>query len=170
MGAPGIFAASDFGLSYGLEWVGLVLVALVFWRYVRPPLSRAMSAQADRIRASLEAGAEARAEAEQVVARQRAALGAAEAEAESLVEQARHGVERLVADGERRAEEEYARVLARAETEIALERSRIQDEIGLELSQIVLTYATRLVEAELDQENQRRLVGEAIAAAEAEAS
>lgn len=170
MGAPGILAASDFGLSYGLEWAGLALVAIVFWRYVRPPLSRAMSAQAERIRSSLQAGDEARAEAEAVVARERAALEEAKAEAETILDQARHGADRLVAEGERRAEEEYARVLARAEVEIALERSRIQDEIGAELSEIVLAYATRLVEAELDQANQRRLVDEAIAAAEAEAS
>ena len=172
MGASGLVLAStsNFGLSYVLEWVGLVLVAAFFWRYLRPPLTKAMSAQAERIRASLEAGNEAKVEAERLVERERAALAAAGAEAAALLEQSRHGAERLLEEGRRRADDEYARVVARAATEIALERSRIEGEIGAELSELVLRYASRLVEAELDAESQHRLFGEVIEAAEAEAS
>lgn len=172
MGALGLLlaATSNFGLSYILEWVGLVLVALFFWRYLRPPLTKAMGAQAERIRASLEAGKDARAEADRIVERERAALEVANAEAEALAEQSRHGAERLLEEGRRRADDEYARVVARAATEIALERSRIEGEIGVELSELVLRYASSVVEAELDAESQHRLFGEVIEAAEAEAS
>lgn len=172
MGAPGLVLAStsNFGLSYILEWVGLVLVAFFFWRYLRPPLSKAMSAQAERIRTSLEAGKEARAEAERLLERERGALEAARGEADALLEQSRHGADRLLEEGRRRAEDEHARVVARAETEIALERSRVEGEIGAELSELVLRFASRIVEAELDAESQHRLFGEVIEAAEAEAS
>lgn len=166
---PGIFASSDWSAAYGLEWFGFALVAVFFWRYIRPPLSRAMNAQAERIRTSLEAGKEAQLEAEKIVERERSALESARQEADALVEQSRHGAERLLEEGRRRAEEEYARVVARAETEIALERARIEDEIGAELSELVLRFASRIVEAELDTEAQHRLFGEVIEAAEAEA-
>jgi len=169
MGELGLILASQFGLSYGLEWIGLLLVALVFWRYLWPPLRRAMNAQAERIRASLEAGSEARAEAERIVEAERAALSRAKADAEALLEQSRHGAERLLEEGRRRAEDEYARVVARAEVEIGLERARIEGEIEAELSALVVRYASLVVEAELDGANQHRLVGEVIDAAELEA-
>lgn len=167
---PPVLASTDWSASYGLEWAGLVLVGLVFWRYLRPPLSRAMNAQADRIRAALEAGKEAALEAEKVVERERAALADAHREAAALAEQSEHAAERLLEDGRRRAEEEYSRVVARAETEIALERSRMEEEIEKELSDLVVRYAGRIVEAELDEPAQHRLFAEVIDAAEAEAS
>ena len=167
---PTLFGASDFSTAYGLEWVGLALVAVVFWRYIRPPLSRAMEAQAERIRVSLETGKEAALEAEKLVERERVALEDARREVAALAEQSRHGAERLLEEGRRRAEEEHARVVARAETEIALERARIEEEIEAELSAIVLRYVAQVVEAELDEAAQHRLFAEVIEAAEAEAS
>lgn len=170
MPAPVLLASSDWSAAYALEWAGLVLVGLVFWRYLRPPLVKAMNAQAEKIRASLESGKEAALEAEKIVERERAALENARQEAEALVEQSRHGAERLVEEGRRRADEEYARVVARADAEIALERARIEDEIEAELSELVVRYARRIVEAELDSAAQHRLFAEVIEAAEAEAS
>lgn len=167
---PVVLAVSDWSESYVLEWVGLVLVALVFWRYLRPPLSRAMNAQADRIRTALEAGKEAALEAEKVVEAARAALADAQREAAALAEQSEHAAERLAEEGRRRAEEDHARVVARAETEIALERSRMGEEIERELSDLVVRYAGRIVEAELDEATQHRLFAEVIDAAEAGAS
>ena len=165
-----VLATSDWSEAYVLEWVGLVLVALVFWRYLRPPLRKAMDAQADRIRAALDAGKEAAHDAEKLVERERAALRAAEQEAATLAEQSSHAAERLREDGRRRADEEHARVVGRAEAEIALERTRIEAEIEQELSELVLRYAGRIVEAELDDAAQHRLFAEVIDAAEAEAS
>lgn len=171
MHAPELLAAtSNWSTTYGLEWAGLVLVAVVFWRKLRPVLVQAMNAQAERIRASLEAGEQARLEAEKVLERARTALADAKAEAESLVEQARHAAARQLEEGGRRAEEDYARVVARAETEIGLERARIAEEISAEMSALVVRYATRIVEDELDASTQHRLFGEVIEAAEAEAS
>lgn len=166
---PVLLASTDWNAAYGLEWVGLALVVVLFWTKIRPLLSRAMSAQAERIRASLESGKEAQLEAEKIVERARTALDSARQEAEALVDQSRHGAERLLEEGRRRAEEEYARVVARAETEVALERARIEGEIGAELSDLVLRFASEIVEAELDAEAQHRLFSEVIEAAEAEA-
>jgi F-type H+-transporting ATPase subunit b len=170
MMAPGLLASSDLSASYGLEWIGLALVAVFFWRYVRPPLRRAMDAQAERIRASLSSAEEAQLEGAKLVERAQDALARAREEADALVEQSRHGAERLLEEGRRRAEEEYARVVARAHTEIALERARLEDEIASELSERVVRATSRIVEAELDVETQRRLFDEVIDAAEAEAS
>lgn len=170
MGGPVlVLASADFGESYILEWVGLVAAVALVWRYGWPHLARAMSAQADRIRASLEAGEAARTAAERAVEVEREAVAAAHKEAEALLDQARHSADQLLEDGRRRAEEEYSRLVARAETEVTLERSRARDEISAELSAVVLRFASQIVEAELDGANQRRLVDQAIEAVESEA-
>lgn len=170
MGVSGVLAATDWSTAYALEWAGLALVAVVFWRKLLPPLKGALNAQAERIRAALEAGKAAQLEAEKIVERERGALKDARREAAALVEQARHGADRLAEDGRRRADEEYARVVARAEVEIGLERSRLLEEISAEMADLVVRFSARIVEAELDADAQRRLFAEVIDAAEAEAS
>ena len=160
-------AAGNFGLSFILEVIGTVLVALFIVRYVVPPLRRMMTRRLETIRASLEAGERAREAAAELVAEKRAALEEAKTEAQHIVDQARRGAENLVAEGHRNSEEEYERALHRAQSEIEASQARLRSEILDETGALVVDAAERVVNAVLDGPRHHRLIDEAIGATDA---
>ena len=61
---PMVFAATDFGLSFILEWVALaIIVVIVVRNFPIPQLGRMMSARMEAIHAQLVAGEKARRDA-----------------------------------------------------------------------------------------------------------
>jgi F-type H+-transporting ATPase subunit b len=161
-------ASSNFGISYLLEWVALVLVAVFIWRVVAPPLRRAMERQTEAISEQLRTGERLRAESERLLEERRAALEQARAEAESIVGQAQRNAVALLEQGRQRADEEYAHALVRAASAIELARAQIREEIVAEIGSAVVSAAARVVAAELDGPVHHRLIAEAISAAETE--
>jgi ATP synthase F0 subunit b len=164
-----LLAASDFGSSFYEEIAGLVLfLAFAIYKFPGPLLKRAMDSRQQAIGAQLAAGEQARAQAAVLLDARRAALETARIEAARLVENAGASAERLTAEGERRAAEEYDRLVAKAAADIELERGRLRDEVVTELGDLVVAGARQVVEAELNGERQHRLIGETITAAETE--
>ncbi len=160
--------SSNFGISFLLEIVGIVIVGGLIWRYIAPPLNKMMVRKLDSIKGQLQAGDEARAEGLRIVGDHRSALEAARLEAQQIVAQARKSAEFLVNDGVRRAEEEYGRIVSRIEHEIEAARGRARQEVLAELGAVVVVATEVVVRAELDGTNHHRLIGEAIAATESE--
>ena len=163
-----VLASANFGESYVLEVVGLVLAVLVVVRWVVPPLRRAMAAQLESVRSQLAAGDDAREAAARLVAERRDELARAKAEAAALVEQARESAAQVLADGRRRGEEEHDRLVARAGIEATLARSRARDAVARKIAALVVEAAELVVAAELDDTIHHHLIAEAIEAAEAE--
>jgi F-type H+-transporting ATPase subunit b len=163
-----LFAASDFGLSFALEWVGLAIVVAVVVRYVVPWLRPKMDAQIASIRAQLAATEKARLDGAELVAARSAALEQAKVEAAAIVGRARENAARLVAEGSVHASEEYAHALTRASVAIDLARARMREELIREVGALVVAVATKVIAAELDDQGHHRLIGQAIAAAESE--
>ncbi|HUY06091.1 MAG TPA: F0F1 ATP synthase subunit B [Acidimicrobiales bacterium] len=161
-------ASGNFGISFLLEIVGIVVVGALIWRYIAPPLNKAMNKRLDTIKGQLLAGDEARAEALRIVGELREALEAAKLEAVQIVQQANRSAEFLVNDGVRRAEEEYGRIVSRIEHEIEAARSRARQEVLSELGAVVVVATEVVVRAELDATSHHRLIDEAIAATESE--
>ncbi len=164
-----LYASANFGESFLLEVVALVLVIAFIVRKVVPPLRKAMDHRAETIRGQLAAGDEARAAAAALVESRRAALEAAKSEAAAIVDQARQSAAQIVADGSRRAESEAERLAQRAGTEVLLAHSRVRQEVATEVGALVLELTERVVVAELDEVKHHRLIAEAISAAESEA-
>ena len=164
-----VLASANFGESYVLEIVGLVLAVLVVVRWVVPPLRRAMNAQLETVRDQLAAGDEAREATARLVAQRRVDLERSQAEAANLVEQARLSAEQVVADGRRRGEEEHQRLVARAAAEVVLARSRAREAVTRRVAALVVEAAEFVIDAELDDTMHHHLIVEAIEAAEAEA-
>jgi F-type H+-transporting ATPase subunit b len=161
-------AAGNFGLSYLLEWIALAFVVAFIWRYVAPPLRKAMDAKRQQIGASLSEGDRAQTEAEALVTERRAALESAKAEAAAILAQAQQSAAAMLAEGGRRAEEERDRIISRAAAEIDGARIRLRAEVISEVGALVVAAAEQVVAAELDAANQHRLIGEAIEATEQE--
>ncbi|MGA8297501.1 MAG: F0F1 ATP synthase subunit B, partial [Acidimicrobiales bacterium] len=137
-------------MSYGLEWLALLLVAAFIVRYVVPPLRRGMKRQTEAIREQLSTGERIREEAEQVLTARRAALERARAESESIVAQAKRNADALLEQGRQRADEEYRHALVRASSAIDLARAQIRDEVLEEIGSAVVEAAAKVVASELD--------------------
>jgi F-type H+-transporting ATPase subunit b len=163
-----IVASTNFGVSYLLEWVAIVLFVAFVWRYIVPPLRRAMNKQTETIREQLTTGERIREDAERLLVERRAALERAKTEAEAIVAQAQRNAAGLVEQGKKRADEEYEHALVRASSAIELARAQIREEILGEIGTAIVAAAARVVAAELDGPIHHRLIGEAITAAESE--
>jgi F-type H+-transporting ATPase subunit b len=162
-------SANNFGLSFILEIVGLVVVAtFVVRKFPGPLVVKMMNDKLVQIRAQLSAGEEAKKAADTLIASRTAALEAAKDEAQAIVDQARRGAELVAIESDRLADEEYERVVRRAATAIDAERGQARAEIMSQVGRLVLSATTDVVEAELDSTTQRRLIDEAISATEAE--
>jgi ATP synthase F0 subunit b len=161
---------SDFGESFILEIAAMVVLIVLFVRYVLPPLRRAMNGKTESIRAQLSAGDEARAKALELVAVRESELNQARAEVAGIVQQARASTEQLLADGRRRADVEYQRIVGRVDVELALERAKVRDDVIEAIGDLVARAVTRVVVAELNERNHHRLIMEAITATESEAA
>lgn len=164
-------ASGNFGLSWILEVVAVVPICYVVWRYVWASginLRGLMSARAAAISAQLSAGDEARSQAAALVETKRAAFEAAKAEADTIRAQSSAAAEEIVAEGVRRASDDYQRLVQRAEAEIAAALTRVRAEIAEEASMVIVAAVEQVIAAELDADSHHRLIGEAIGATEAE--
>ena len=153
--------------KYLAEIVGLLLVfAFIVWK-VRPPLGRAMTAQAESIRTSITSAEQTRDRALGDLEVARAELARAREDAEAIGTQAAQTAGQLRAEGERRAAEEYDRIVRNANAEIAFERQRALAGATARIGAVVIAATESVVVAELSPERQRSLIGQAIDAAEA---
>jgi ATP synthase F0 subunit b len=164
-----VFATTDFGLSFILEWVALVVIVVIVVRnFPVPQLRRMMNARMEAIHAQLVAGEKARRDAERIVAERSAALERAQTEATSIVSRAERNAEHLLANGRERADGEYTLAVTRAQIAIELARAQVRTEVINEVGALVAAVAAKVVAAELDERDHHRLIAEAIAAAETE--
>ncbi len=153
--------------SYLAEVIGFVLLLAFIYRYVRPPLRRMMTKQAESIESSI-ASADAALESGRLgLATAHAALEAAHGEVTTIVELAHQTSAQLRLEGESRGREEYDRMVASAAVESEFERQRAREEVTRQVGSIVMAATELVVAAELDAARQRMLIGETIDAAEA---
>ena len=163
--------AGNFGLSWILEVLTLIIITFAVWKLVWAGginLRGMMAARAATIETQLSAGDEARAQAEVLVATKRAALDAARVEAASIVLQSENAAAAVVSEGERKAAEDYERLLQRANIEIETALSRVRSEVAAAASTLIVQAVESVIAAELDGSLHHRLINEAIDATEAE--
>lgn len=166
-----ILASANFGLTYWLEIVGLLLVLwVIIFKFPGPWLKQMMDRRREQIGRDLSAGEEAEHEAERVIAQSQAELEAAREEAQMIREQARRSAELIRAEGNTRAEEEYNRLIHRADSEIETARHRVEAGVLDELAGTIVAATEAVVVAELNATLQRRLIEESLIAAEHEAA
>lgn len=153
--------ASPFEVEFGLIfWTWLVFLALLFvlWKYALPPILLATEERERRIAKQLDEAKTAHADAQKALDEHRQLLAGAKDEASGLVAGAR-----LVAGKERenllaKAKQEQEQMLERARREIAAERDRAVAQLRREAVDLSLAAASKLVESNLDDEGNRKMV------------
>jgi F-type H+-transporting ATPase subunit b len=165
--------ASIFLLPNGTFFIELavsIVLILLIYKYVIPPINKAMEERQEKIRTSLEAADQARADAEAADDERRSVLDEARHQAREIVAQANRTAEQRRVDAQAQAQGERERILANAQVEVGLERQRAVDEAASRMGQIVMDVVERVVGREISAEAHRDLIDEAVTALRADAA
>ncbi|HTU38671.1 MAG TPA: F0F1 ATP synthase subunit B [Acidimicrobiales bacterium] len=149
--------------------VSLVLIFLIY-KYVLPPVNKAMAERQEKIRESLEAADRARSDAEAADDERRNVLEGARQQAREIVATANRTADQVRTDAQARGTAEYDRIVGNADAEIALARQRAVEEAASRMGEIVMEVVERVIGREVDAEAHRDLIDEAVAALRADAS
>ena len=149
--------------------VSIVLILLIY-KYVIPPINKAMEERQEKIRASLEAADRAKADAEAADDERRSVLEEARHQAREIVAQANRTAEQVRTDAQARGQGEYERIVGNAEIEVNLARQRAVEEAATRMGEIVMDVVERVIGREVSVEAHRDLIDEAVTALRAEAA
>jgi len=157
---------TPFSINTGLIFWTIVVFGILLallWRFGWPAILKAVEEREQRIQRQLEEAERARAEAARLLEEHKRIIATAKAEAQDIVAKAK-----AVAEKERetllaRAREEYEQLLERARTEIDAEKEKAILALRREAVDLSIAAASKLLEAQLDTETNRRLVTDYLA-------
>jgi F-type H+-transporting ATPase subunit b len=160
--ASGSFLISP---NVGLMVWTIVVFAIslaILRKWVFPLIGQALDARAQKIEGDIDAAAELRTEADQILAEYRERLKEARAQSEEIVQRARQSAEAHEHEGKERGQELIAEAAKRAEREIDAATKRALDDIRREVADLTIMATEKVTRKTLDTADQRRLVEEAL--------
>ena len=143
--------------------VTFLVVLLILRTTVWKSLLAALDERENRIRSALESAEESREEAQTLVGEYQARLDQAETEAREIVRQSRDAAEKTHQEILTQAREEAQQTVEQARLTIEREKRVAIDELRREVADLAVQGARALIQANLDDEQNRRLVDDAIA-------
>jgi F-type H+-transporting ATPase subunit b len=155
--------ASPFEVNFGLFfWTWLVFIALfiVLRRFAWPVILKNTEQRERRIRKQLEDAEKANAEARKLLDEHHKMMASARDQTHALLAEAKALAEREREALLAKARQEQEQILERARREIVSERERAVAQLRQEAVDLSLAAASKLLEARLDSEADRRLVTE----------
>ena len=168
MTTAGIFLLPN-GTFFIELFVSIILI-LAIYKWVLPPINKAMEERQEKIRTSLEAADQARADAEAADDDRRAVLEEARHQAREIVAQANRTAEQVRTAAQARGQSDYERIVGNAEIEVGLARQRAVEEAATRMGEIVMDVVERVIGREVNFEAHRDLIDEAVEALRADAT
>lgn len=150
--------------TFFVELAVFLILVFLFYKYIVPPVAKAMADRQESIRASLEAADQARKEAEAADDERQQVLDQAKGQAREIVASAQQTADKVRSDGAEAAQNEHDRIVASAAADVLAARQRAVDEAASKLGEIVIEVVTKIVGREIDADAHRELINEAIAA------
>ena len=147
--------------NYGLMvWTLVVFVGLflILKFFAFGPILKSVEAREQALEDAINAAKRDREEAARLLAEHRANLDASRGEAQKLIADARVSAERVRAELVEQAHAEQANMLARARQEIESEKTRAIAELRREAVELAIAGASKVIEKNLDQDSNRKLV------------
>ncbi|HSZ37290.1 MAG TPA: F0F1 ATP synthase subunit B [Acidimicrobiales bacterium] len=150
--------------TFFIELAVSILLILAIYKWVLPPINKAMQERQEKIRSSLEAADAARADAEAADDERRNVLEQARQQAREIVATANRTAEQVRTDAQARGQSEYERIVGNAEVEIGLARQRAVEEAASRMGEVVMEVVERVIGREVNLEVHRDLIDEAVTA------
>jgi F-type H+-transporting ATPase subunit b len=148
--------------TYDIVWsiVIVVIVALVFTKYVLPKFNGVLDERTEKIEGGIAKAESAQAEAQAALAEYQAQLTEARTEAARIREEARAEGAAIVAESRTRAQAEAARITENAQRTIEAERQQAQVSLRAEVGSLATELASKIVGESLEDEARRSRVVE----------
>jgi len=147
----------EWGLMF---WTLIIfsLFAFVIAKFAIGPLTQAVAAREAVLREALETAQADRAEAQRLLAEQKAQLDAARAEGQKYIADGRAVAEQMRADMLAETKTQQDELLARARRDIEAEKAKAISELRREAIDLALAGAGKLIDKNLDDATNRKLV------------
>ena len=147
-----------------LAWTVLtfVLLLVVLKKVAWGPILDALDARENEIKNALNAAEKAREEAERVSSDYEDSIRKAQAEAQQIISDAKTAGEKVKLDLETVANVKADEIIEKAKAQIDTERVRVISEIKTVAIEISLSAAAKVIEKNLDSDDNRKLVNEAL--------
>jgi F-type H+-transporting ATPase subunit b len=156
--------------TFFIELIVSIVLILAIYKWVLPPINKALAERQEKISTALKAADQARSDAEAADDERRAVLEQARQQAREIVATANRTAEQVRTDAQARGQSEYDRVVGNADVEIALARQRAIEEAASRMGEIVMEVVERVIGREVDAQAHRDLIDEAVAALRADTS
>jgi F-type H+-transporting ATPase subunit b len=150
--------------TFFIELIVSIILILAVYKWVLPPINKAMEERQEKIRVSLEAADQARVDAEAADDERRSVLEQARQQAREIVSTANRTAEQVRTDAQARGQSEYERIVSNADVEIALARQRAVEEAAARMGEVVMEVVERVIGREVNLEVHRDLIDEAVTA------
>ncbi len=147
-----------------LAWTVLTFLLLlgVLKKVAWGPIIDALEARENEIKDALNAAEKAREEAERVSSDYEESIRKAQAEAQQIISDGKAAGEKVKADIEATAQAKADEMLEKAKTQINAERETAINDIKAVAVEISLAAATKVISKNLDSDDNRKLVDEAL--------
>lgn len=148
-----------------MVWTLVIFLILLFvlTRYAFKPITAAVEARERALEEAIEAARRDRADAAALLEANRKALEAARDDAQRIIAEGRAAGDKVRQELVEQAHREQGQMLERARQEIASERDRAIAELRRTTVDLALTGASKVIERNLDDAANRRLVDEFLA-------
>jgi F-type H+-transporting ATPase subunit b len=142
--------------TFIVELVIFLIILGVFWKYVVPPLRKAMTERQEMIRRQIEESRKTRERLEAAEAKYREVLSEARTEAAKIRDEARAEAGRIKAELREQAEREVAQIRQRGEEQLATQREQVVRQLRSEIGELAVTLAERIIGESMQDEARRR--------------
>lgn len=151
-------------------WTLVIFVGLliILGRFAFPKLLGAVEARERALQEAIDAAARDRAEAARMLEEHRKQIDAARAEAQQIIVEGRNAGEQMRSQLLEQARVEQHEMLERARREIGMERDRAIAELRREAVELAVRGASRVIEKNLDDDTNRRIVESYLASIDVE--
>lgn len=125
--------------------IGFLVIAFIVWRYVVPPLRKAMKTQQETIARQYEESEKAKARLAEAERKHSEAVNEARVESAKIRDNARADAQRISEEMREQADNEVVRIRQRGEEQIGLQRQQVIRELRAQLGGSSLSVADKLV-------------------------
>lgn len=159
--APGLLS-SDGGLMF---WTLVVFVALFFIlsKFAFGPITQAVRAREEALKQAIDDARKDREAAEKLLAEHRAQIEAARGEAQKIIAEGRATAEAMKASMLDETRKQQQDLLERARRDIDAEKAAALAELRREAVELTIAAASKVIEKNLDDQQNRRLVEQYLA-------
>jgi F-type H+-transporting ATPase subunit b len=148
--------------TFFVEIIIFIVLVVIMGKKIIPPVTAALAERQERIRASLDAADQARADAVAADDERRAVLEGARHSAREVVADANRSAEAVRVDFQTRGQAEYERIVGNAEAEVSRARQRAVEDAASRLGEMTMDVVERVVGRRVSVDAHQDLIAEAV--------